>query len=395
MEAFASRLESGSEIDASPGRPLRVALVTGSYNYIQDGVALTLNRMVGFLESRGVRVLVFAPVGKTPAFAHKGEVVPAPSIAAPGRGEYRAALGLSRRPRERLLAFKPDILHIATPDLLGHAALRLGRRMGWPIVASYHTRFETYLKYYGLNILSPALTGLVRNFYDACREVYVPSPSMIAALRADGVKADIRLWPRGVDTERFHSNRRSEGWRAARGIGPDQVVIAFISRLVREKRVAEVAKVLARLRASGIAHQALFVGDGPERAFLEKEVPNARFEGFLSGEDLARAYASSDIFLFPSDTETFGSVTLEAMASGLPAVCADATGSRSLVVPGVTGFLAAVGDDGALFDAVARLATDPGLRCEMGAAARARSLEFSWDEAMGGLLARYQALAGA
>jgi glycosyltransferase involved in cell wall biosynthesis len=393
--ALASRPEPDREVAGPSGRSLRVALITGSYNYIADGVALTLNRMVGFLESKGVEVLVFAPVGETPAFAHKGEVVPVPSVAAPGRGEYRAALGLTAGPRARLLAFKPDILHIATPDLLGHSALRLGRRMGWPVVASYHTRFETYLKYYGLGVLTPALTGLVRRFYDGCREIFVPSPSMIEALRADGITAEMRLWPRGVDTERFHPGARSRAWRDERGVGPGEVVIAFVSRLVREKRVAEVARVLARLRAAGIAHRALFVGDGPERAFLEKEVPGGLFEGFLSGDDLATAYASSDVFLFPSDTETFGNVTLEAMASGLPAVCANATGSRSLVDPGVTGYLADVGDEDALFEAVASLARDPHLRRRMGEAGRARSLLFSWDEAMGGLLARYQALAGA
>ena len=374
---------------------MKVALVTGSYNYIADGVALTLNRMVGFLESQGVEVLVFAPVGKVPAFAHNGKVVPVFSIAAPGRGEYRAALGLSRPARDLLLAFKPDILHIATPDLLGHAAQKLGQKMGWPIVASYHTRFETYLKYYGLGGLTPLLTGIVRDFYDACLEIYVPSPSMIDVLRADGVKGELRLWPRGVDTVRFHPDKRSEAWRAERGVGPDEVVIAFVSRLVKEKRVAEVAAVLARLKASGVAHRALFVGDGPERGFLELHVPGAIFEGYLNGDALAVAYASSDIFLFPSDTETFGNVTLEAMASGLPAVCANATGSRSLVEPGVTGFLAEVGDDGALYDAVAALATDPALRRQMGRAGRERSLTYSWDAAMGGLLARYEALARA
>lgn len=374
---------------------MKVALITGSYNYIADGVALTLNRMVGFLETQGVEVLVFAPVGKVPAFAHKGEVVPVFSIAAPGRSEYRAALGLSRPARDRLLAFNPDVLHIATPDLLGHAAQKLGQKMGWPIVASYHTRFETYLKYYGLSSLTPLLTGIVRNFYDACLEIYVPSPSMIDVLRADGVKGALRLWPRGVDTVRFHPDKRSEAWRADRGVRPDEVVIAFVSRLVKEKRVAEVAAVLARLRASGVAHRALFVGDGPERAFLAQHVPEAIFEGYLTGDALAVAYASSDIFLFPSDTETFGNVTLEAMASGLPAVCANATGSQSLVEPGVTGYLAEVGDDGALYDAVAALAIGPALRRRLGLAGRERSLTYSWDAAMGGLLARYEALARA
>lgn len=374
---------------------MKVALITGSYNYIADGVALTLNRMVGFLETQGVEVLVFAPVGKVPAFAHKGEVVPVFSIAAPGRSEYRAALGLSRPARDRLLAFNPDVLHIATPDLLGHAAQKLGQKMGWPIVASYHTRFETYLKYYGLSSLTPLLTGIVRNFYDACLEIYVPSPSMIDVLRADGVKGALRLWPRGVDTVRFHPDKRSEAWRADRGVRPDEVVIAFVSRLVKEKRVAEVAAVLARLRASGVAHRALFVGDGPERAFLAQHVPEAIFEGYLTGDALAVAYASSDIFLFPSDTETFGNVTLEAMASGLPAVCANATGSQSLVEPGVTGYLAEVGDDGALYDAVAALAIGPAHRRRLGLAGRERSLTYSWDAAMGGLLARYEALARA
>ena len=377
------------------GRPLRVALVTGSYNYIADGVALTLNRMVGYLESHGVEVLVFAPVGPAPAFAHRGEVVPVPSIAAPGRSEYRAALGLPRVPRERLLAFRPDILHIATPDRLGHAALAVGRKMGWPIVASYHTRDETYLKYYGLDALTGALKGIVKRFYGGCREIFVPSESMAEALRADGVDGVIRLWPRGIDTVRFNPGKRSEGWRAARGVAPSDVIVAFVGRLVKEKRVASVAAVFARLRAEGVSHRAMFIGDGPERAWLEREAPGALFEGFLTGEDLPIAVASADVFLFPSDTETFGNVTLEAMASGLPAVCADATGSRSLVLPGVTGFLAPVGDDAALYAAVAALTLDGLLRRRMGEAGRVRSLEFSWDEAMGGLLARYEALAGA
>lgn len=375
------------------GRPLRVALVTGSYNYIQDGVALTLNRLVGFLESQGVEVLIFAPVGKAPAFRHQGEVVPVFSVAAPGRAEYRIALGLNREPRARLLAFDPDIIHIATPDFLGHAALKLGRDLNKPMVASYHTRFETYLKYYGLTALTPMLQGIARRFYAQCREIYAPSQSMIDVLRAEGVSGDIRLWPRGVDTARFSPGRRSQAWRGERGIGAKDVVVAFVSRLVKEKRVAEVAQVFARLRAAGVPHRALFVGDGPERAFLEREVPSALFEGFQVGDALATTYASADVFFFPSDTETFGNVTLEAMASGLPAVCADATGSRSLVEHGSTGYLAPVGDIDALYDAVLRLIVDASLRRDMGEKGRARSLKFSWEEAMGGLLARYEALA--
>jgi phosphatidylinositol alpha 1,6-mannosyltransferase len=375
------------------GRPLRVALVTSSYNFIADGVALTLNRLVGFLQARGVEVLVFAPVSKTPAFAHHGEIVAVPSAPFPLRSEYRLAFGLPRAQRARLRSFDPDIVHIAVPDLLGHQALKFALELGRPVVASYHTRYETYFKYYGLDVLSGTAARIIARFYAACREVYVPSPSMAEVL-GDVIGRDkIYLWQRGVDTTRFNPAKRSAEWRASLGLRPDEVAVAFVSRLVREKRTSTVAEVLNRLTTAGIRHRGLFVGDGPERAALKSAVPGAVFTGHLGGEDLAVAYASSDIFIFPSDTETFGSVTLEAMASGLPTICADATGSRSLVDPGVTGYLVAPGDGDGFYERVRDLAMDEGQRSAIGCAARARSLRFSWDESMGGLLSRYEALA--
>ena len=373
-------------------RRLRLALVTSSYNFIPDGVALTLNRLVAYLESQGVEVLVFAPVAKEAAFPHQGLIAPIPSVPLPGRPEYRLALGLPRAARARLRAFDPDIIHIAVPDLLGRQALALGQAMGVPVVASYHTRYDTYLKYYGLDFLKGSLDRWLRDFYAACREVYVPSASMAEVLLAEGAGANIHLWMRGVDTQRFHPAKRSQAWRAARGVGPREVVVAFIGRLVREKQVGLAAEVFQRLAALGVPHRGLFVGDGPERAALERAAPNALFAGFLGGEDLAGAYASSDVFLFPSDTETFGNVTLEAMASGLPTVCADATGSRSLVEPGVTGHLVTTGDVDGFVAAVRALALDHDARAVMGAAARRRASRFSWDETMAGLLGRYEAL---
>ena len=129
-------------------RPLRVALITSSYNFIADGVALTLNRLVGYLLAQGVEVLVFAPTSDTPAFAHQGTIVSVPSIALPGRPEYRLAFGLGARATRALLDFQPDIMHLAVPDFLGLAALAFARRHNIPAVASYHTRYETYLKHY-------------------------------------------------------------------------------------------------------------------------------------------------------------------------------------------------------------------------------------------------------
>jgi phosphatidylinositol alpha 1,6-mannosyltransferase len=375
-------------------RSLRIALVTSSYNYIKDGVALTLNRLVAYLEKQGIEVLIFTPVGKVPAFAYTGTVVPVPSVPVPLRPEYRLAFGLSHQATQRLLAFQPDIMHIAlAPDFLGYSALRLARNQNIPVVASYHTRYETYLKHYpGLEKLTALVRSYLRRSYGACREVYVPSQSMVDALQADGFKNNFRLWPRGVDTARFAPARRSSDWRVKHGIAEDDIVVAYVSRLVREKKLDTLVATQRLLAARGLAHRILIVGDGPERASLQTQLPHAVFTGFLDGNELATAYASSDIFLFPSETETFGNVTLEAMASGLPCVCADATGSRSLVAEGQCGYLARPGHAKDFADRVEKLARDPRLRHRMGEAARARSLKFTWDETMARIVGYYRSL---
>lgn len=375
------------------GRPLRVALVTSSYNFIADGVALTLNRLVGYLQSQGVEVLVFAPTADTPALKHEGRLVSVPSIPLPSRPEYRLALGMGGAAKRQLLEFKPDLIHIAVPDLFGHAALALAERHNIPAVASYHTRYETYLRHYWyLAGLEGVLKGILRRFYGRCREVYVPSESVRAALLADGLRDNFKPWPRGIDTGRFNPARRSPDWRAHHGIGAGELVILHVSRLVREKRLDTLTGALNRI---GIPHRIVIVGDGPDRGFAERELPHALFTGFLNGEELAAAYASSDIFVFPSDSESFGNVTLEAMASGLPCVAADATGSRSLVVDGETGFLAPADDAEAFASHVTRLANDTALRQRMGQAGRARALTFSWEETMTRMLGYYRALLGA
>lgn len=371
-------------------RPLRVALVTSSYNFIADGVALTLNRLVAYLESHGVEVLIFAPTAAEPAFDHEGAVVPVPSFPLPARPEYRLALGMAGYVKRQLLDFKPDIIHIAVPDLLGHAALRLAKKNSIPVVASYHTRYETYLRHYWyLAPLEGLLKRILRRFYGACREVYLPSDSTRAALLADGLADNFKPWPRGIDMTRFAPDKRSPAWRARHGIGADELVILHVSRLVREKRLDTLTDALGRIT---VPHRVVIVGDGPDRDFAQAALPHAIFAGFLGGEELASAYASSDIFVFPSDSESFGNVTLEAMASGLPCVCADATGSRSLVAPGETGFLVDADDPAGFADKISALAADSALRQRMGQAARMRALTFSWDETMARMLGYYKAL---
>ncbi len=382
--------EKGNNVAEEGRTPVRVALFTGAYNHIADGVSLTLNRLVSYLERQGASVLVFAPTIKNPPVRHAGTLVPIPSISLPGRSEYRLSLHLPRSARAQLAAFKPTLFHIATPDILGNRALRLARRWGIPAVASYHTHFSSYLKYYGFEELEGFLWKYLRRFYRQCEHIYVPSPSMAAVLRAHEITDGLRLWQRGVDTSLFRPERRSTVWRQTVGVGDDEILLSFVGRLVWEKGLHVFADVVEALTARGIPHRSMVVGDGPARAELSERLPETIFTGHLGGEALARAYASSDVFLFPSDTETFGNVTLEAMASGLPAVCADATGSNALVVQGLTGFLAPPGQTEAFVDYTARLCTDPALRHEMGQAALAYAQSFEWDSVLARIAGYYE-----
>lgn len=379
MDAALTKPPIGQRATTRGGRPRRVALFTGAYNHIADGVSLTLNRLVDYLERHGTKVRVFAPTVDDPPVDHNGTLVPVPSVPAPGRPEYRISMGLTPEVKRQIEAFRPTLFHIATPDLLGYQALQLGRDWGTPIVSSYHTHFSSYLKYYHLDVLEGPLWKYLAWFYSHCEHVYAPSPSIADDLRRHGITDGVRLWRRGVDTTRFAPEQRSAAWRQRHGIGDDEVVISFVSRLVWEKGLDVYADVIDRLEAQGIPHRSLIVGDGPVRDELEARLPRTIFTGHLSGHDLARAYASSDLFLFPSDTETFGNVTLEAMASGVPTVCADATGSNALVDDGTTGLLAPAGDTEAFYDAVVQLVTDDARRRRMGQAARQAAEPYEWE----------------
>ncbi len=375
---------------------MRVVLTTGNYNYIKDGVSLTLNRLVGWLERNGVEVLVIAPVAEVPAMEHQGRLLPVPSFAIPTRKEYRIGRRLTAHLKDEIARFKPDLFHIAVPDITGHSALKLAERMRVPVVSSFHTRFDGYLQYYHLRLLEPWFRRKLRAFYARCEHLYVPSASMMDELAGQGIADNMRLWTRGVDHDRFNPAMRSKQWRRAHGIADNDVVIAYAGRLVAEKNMAVMARVFAGLKARGIAHRTVLLGDGPEAGWMQKALPDTVFAGFLHGEDLATGYASSDIFFFPSITETFGNVTLEAMASGLPSVTADATGSRSLVRDGETGFLVPVDREDQMIERLMQLLADGQMRRNFGGRAREIAIcEHEWDGIFARLLSDYEdAVAG-
>lgn len=366
---------------------LRVAIFTGNYNHIRDGVSLTLNRLVDFLERKDVPNIVFGPTVEEPAFEHKGELVAVPSVPMPGRPEYRVTVGFPDSAQRRLEEFGPTLVHIATPDLLGFRAMRWAQANEIQIVSSYHTHFTSYLKYYNLNMLEMLGWKYLEWFYSQCKHIYVPSPSMADELNEQGISDGIRIWARGVYTDRFHPDKRDMEWRRSLGIEDDELIVSFVSRLVWEKDLQTFVDVVKKL---GDSIKPMIVGDGPARKELETMLPEAHFTGFITGDELHRAYASSDIFLFPSDTETFGNVTLEAMSSGLPCVVADATGSRSLVESGVNGYLAPPRNTKEFAARVNKIAQDDKLREKMGKAARQKAIAYSWDNVNNKLLENYR-----
>jgi phosphatidylinositol alpha 1,6-mannosyltransferase len=366
----------------------RIAIVVGNYVNVVDGVALTFGRLVRARLLAGDHILVLSPGAERPRLEPAGAFVPLPAVPIPVQPEYRFALGIPAAARAVLERFEPELIHVGSPDLAGLAALQFADAHGIPAVASYHSEIARYLRYLpGLAApFGPALEhgvwGWIRSFYARCRHVYAPSESMLETLRTRGITAELRVWGRGVDTRRFAPSRRSTSFRRSLGVADQQPLIGFVARLRWEKGLSTLAAVLERLAASGSNHCSFVAGDGPARAELERRCPHTKFLGELGVAELARAYASADLFLYPSATETFGNVTLEAMASGLPTLCADAPGSRSLVIPGETGELLPPGDVEGFAAAAAALLADPERRRAMGRAARARAEARSWDRAI-------------
>jgi phosphatidylinositol alpha 1,6-mannosyltransferase len=359
---------------------LRIALFSGNYNYVRDGANQALNRLVGYLLRQGAAVRVYSATTKTPAFPPTGDLVSVKSIALPGgRGEYRAALGLPGAIRKNIAAFKPNILHVAAPDFMGHRAISFARDQGLPVLASMHTRFETYPRYYGLAFLEPVMLAMLRRFYRRCDAVVAPSESMAQVMRNQRLSYDIGIWTRGIDTEIFNPARRDLVWRRDLGIRDEEVVIGFLGRLVMEKGLDVFSDSIDVLRARGVPHRVMVIGDGPAREWFQKRLPDAVFVGLKSGAELGRAVASLDVLFNPSVTETFGNVTLEVMACRLPVLAARATGSASLVKDGITGRLVRPGAIKAFGDALEAYCRDPALRDAHGGAGEAESAHYDWD----------------
>jgi len=369
---------------------LRVALFSGNYNYVRDGANQALNRLSGYLQNRGAKVRIYSPKSKTPAFPSTGKVVGVPAMPFPGRGEYRLPLGIPPKVQRDLKEFGANIFHISSPEFLGHRAVTLARKWDIPVVASVHTRFETYFRYYNMAWIEPAVEAIIRRLYRRCDAIFAPSESMAQVLREQRMSYDIGIWSRGVETDIFSPAQRDMEWRRSLGISNDEPVICFIGRVVMEKGLDVFAESIDALHRHGVHAKVLVIGEGPAREWFETRLgQDAIFIGFQRGDDLARAIASSDMLLNPSVTETFGNVTLEAMACGLPVIAARATGSLSLVEDNVTGRLIRPGANEQFAAALKHYCEDLEARAAAGAAGRAVSERYSWDAVNGALVDGY------
>ena len=288
---------------------LRVALFSGNYNYVRDGANQALNRLVGFLLRQGAQVRIYSPMTDTPAFEPTGDVVSVPAFSIPTREEYRIPRALTRDVRRDLEAFAPNVIHLASPDIVAHRALSWARARGVPAVASVHTRFETYMQYYNLHWLEPVIRAILRRFYRRCDAIVVPAESTASILRAQRMNSDISIWTRGVDRDQFNPERRDMAWRKAHGIPARDMVIAFLGRIVMEKGLEEFADAIDAHVARKVAHKVLVIGEGPARGWFEERLPGAIFAGQLVGADLGQARARADQLVNPSITEAVGHVT--------------------------------------------------------------------------------------
>ena len=368
---------------------LRIALFSGNYNYVRDGANQALNRLVGWLLENGAQVRVYSPTTKTPAFEPAGDLISLPSLPIPGRSEYRVTTILPPRIKKDLNRFAPNIVHLSSPDSAGHSAVRWAQRHNIPVLGSVHTRFETYPRYYNMAFLEPVLEAILRRLYRKCDALVAPSDSMAQVLREQRMSYDVGIWSRGVDKHIFNPGMRDMAWRRSLGLQDDVPVIGFLGRLVMEKGLDVFSDSIDRLVRRQVPHQVLVVGEGPARGWFESRLPKAVFAGFQGGADLGRAVASMDLFFNPSITETFGNVTLEAMACGVPVVAARATGSESLVEHNVTGQLVRPGATVEFADALQAYCGNPELRGVHGQAGLKRSEKYSWDRINRGLAETY------
>ncbi len=366
---------------ASQASSLRICIVTETFPPEVNGVAMTLGRIVEGLLNKGHAVQVVRPrqPRETSATPREGlDEVLSKGVPLPAYGELRLGLPSKNRLTSLWTDKRPDIVHVVTEGPLGWSAVATARKLQLPVTSSFHTNFHSYSQHYGMGLLKTPIETYLRKLHNRTQATMVPTHAMVQELQRRGYQ-NVTLLSRGVATDQFRPEHRSEGLRATWGAGADNLVVLLVGRLAKEKNVGLVISAFRAIRARVPEARLVLVGDGPLRKALEESCPEAHFAGVRKGVDLAVHYASADLFLFPSETETFGNVVPEAMASGLAVVSYDNAAAQELIVDGDNGRLVPLGDDIGFVNAAVQLATDAERITRYRRAAVARVALRSWD----------------
>lgn len=355
---------------------MRVAIFTETFLPSVNGVVRRLEASIPLLVEAGDEVLLFAPAGG-PAVWHGVEVVSAPCFPLPMYPEL--AVGMPRPAlRSRLARFRPDLVHVVNPAVLGAGGILYARMLGVPVVASFHTHLPNYLRHYGLGAFQPLAWDILRSLHNQAALNLCISQPVAGELVAQGVERVSVGWRGGVDSKLFHPSRRDPALRARMSGGhPAAPLLVYAGRLGAEKGIELLRPVLEAIPGARL----VLVGDGPHRPALERHFAGrpVTFAGYLSGVDLAAALASADVMVFPSETDTLGLVLLESMAAGTPVVAARSGGVPEVVADGGTGLLFDPGDVRAAAAAVRRLLDDGVTRELVRVAGRRQAEAWTWQ----------------
>jgi glycosyltransferase involved in cell wall biosynthesis len=377
---------------ASATSSLRIAVVTETYPPEINGVALTVARIVRGLRANGHRVQVVRPRQQADstmpdATDREGDVLTF-GIPIPRYPELKAGLPCGTRLRRLWLKDRPDLVHVATEGPLGWSAVMAARALGIPCVSEFRTNFHAYSEHYGIGCLRGLVLRYLRTFHNRCHATMTPTSALANELKAEGFQR-LHVVGRGVDTSLFNPGRRSEELRRQWGAGPKDLVVLSVGRLAPEKNLTLLQRSAEAITKQHPGARMVIVGDGPCRQNLQQRMPFAIFTGKQREEALATHYASGDVLLFPSLTETFGNVTLEAMASGLGVVAFNYGSAAGAIQHGRSGWLAERADEGAFVAAALHAAAHPAERARARAAAASNAAQMSWDHVLSDLMLVY------
>lgn len=372
---------------------IRISLVTETYFPQVNGVSRTLDRLVRHCSEQGDRVQLLLPSYNQNSVTYPSHVEKSEwwSVALPFYKEVVLPVVTASMIEGAFRNFRPDLVHIATEGTLGRASLRAAKRLKIPVVSSYHTNFPQYLQTYKAGFLEPMCWKYLRWFHNNTLATFCPSESTRQLIEAKGFQ-NVGIWSRGVDSHRFSPGKRDYELRRSLGISPDDIVITYVGRIANEKNLLMLVEAWKQLKGFDNAHL-IFVGEGPLRTRLEAmDTKRTIFIGYRYGDELASMYASSDLFVFPSLSETFGNVVLEAMASGLPVVAFDVQGPKDIVQDRVTGRLVSSISAEALAHALRKMLVNNELRWQMGNQARSYAERQTWEHIMGKMRAQYSSI---